>query len=387
MKTRTISDRLRNLGVSETVSLTNTITRLKAEGRDIISFSIGDPDFPTPKHIADATKKAIDDGFTKYMPSKGYLDLRNAIAEKSDMENEIECTADNVLVTPAKYAIFLACLGLVNPGDEVIVFEPCWVSFKPCIEIAEGKPVVVRTSKNDFSPNIEDLKEKITRKTRAIIINSPCNPTGQVLERETLEGISTIAEDNDLWVISDEIYEKIIFDCQHISIASIGNMRERTITVNGFSKAFSMTGWRLGWLLGPTDIVDDIDRIQQHSITCAPSFAQIGGLAALKGGQDSIVAMVEEFKRRRDFMTERLNSMKGLKCNKPKGAFYMFPRFEFDMSSNEFAQILLERANVAVTPGSAFGKAGEGHIRLSFSLGNDHAKTGLERIEEVLEKL
>lgn len=387
MKTRSISERLRSLDISETVNLTNRITRLKAEGRDVISFSIGDPDIPTPKHVVDATKKAIDDGYTKYMPSKGYLDLRQAIAEKSDVENEIECSADNVLVTPTKYAIFLSCLGLVNPGDEVIVFEPCWVSFKPCIEMAGGKPVSVKTVKGGFAPDIEDLKQKVSKDTRAIILNSPCNPTGHVLEKGTLDAVSDIAEDKDLWVISDEVYEKIVFDCQHISIASIGNMRERTIVVNGFSKAFSMTGWRLGWLLGPKDIVDELDKIQQHSITCAPSFAQIGGLAALKGGQECVVAMVEEFKRRRDFMVDILNSIEGFECHKPKGAFYVFPSYGSDMDSKRFSEILLEKANVAVTPGSAFGKAGEGHIRFSFSMGLDQIKTGLERIEKSLKKM
>ncbi len=387
MKTRSISERLMSLEVSETVSLTNRIARLKAEGRDIISFSIGDPDIPTPKHVVDATKKAIDDGYTKYTPSKGYLDLRQAIAEKSDVENEIECSADNVLVTPTKYAIFLSCLGLVNPGDEVIVFEPCWVSFKPCIEMAGGKPVSVKTEKGGFAPDLEDLKQKISRDTRAMILNSPCNPTGHVLEKGTLDAISDIAEDSDLWVISDEIYEKIVFDCQHISIASIGNMRERTIVVNGFSKAFSMTGWRLGWLLGPKSIVDELDKIQQHSITCAPSFAQIGGLAALKGGQESVVDMVEEFKRRRDVIVDVLNSIEGFNCHKPKGAFYAFPSYSFDMDSKEFAETLLEKANVAVTPGIAFGKAGEGHVRFSFSMGLEQIKTGLERIEKALKKI
>jgi aspartate aminotransferase len=383
---RPISSRLENTEASSTVSLGDRIAELKEKGHDIISFSLGEPDFPTPEHIVRAAKEALDSGYTKYAPSRGLPELREAIADRYNEGSNVPYGRENVLVTPAKHALFMSCLGIVNKGDEVIVLEPSWVTYRPCVQVAEGSPVAIG-SKGEFKLNPDDIAEKITGKTKALIINSPCNPTGHVIKMDALKGIADLAEDHDFWVISDEIYDKIIFDGEHVSIASIGNMFERTLVINGFSKAYSMTGWRMGWLLGPENVVAEIDKIQQHSITCVSPFAQKAGIAALKGSQDCVSKMVEEFGKRRDFMVDTLNSIDGFSCHKPEGTFYAFPRFDFDMSSKTFATSLLEKAKVAATPGIAFGKSGEGHLRLSFATGIDKIEAGLDRIRSIRKEL
>lgn len=377
--------RMQKIKTSATATTGDLVEKLRHEGVNIISFALGEPDFTTPKHIVDAAIKALNQGFTHYTPTHGIPELREAIAQKSRFENGIPCEASNVIVTPTKLGLFASLLALVEEGDEVIIPEPGFVSFFQAINFTGADTVPVRTLQdNDFRLLPNDVAEAITPKTKVIILNSPSNPTGAVATKDDLKGIAELAEDHDLYIISDEIYEKIIYEGEHHSIASLENMFERTITLNGFSKSYAMTGWRLGWILAQQEIVSEIKKIQQHSITCAVSFAQKGGIAALKGTQEPVKEMVSEFKERRDLIVKGINSISGLSSNIPKGAFYAFTRFENDMSSVDFAGFLLEKAHVAVTPGSAFGRSVEGFIRFSYATSRENIVEGLKRIEKVL---
>lgn len=383
------AERVNNIAPSGTVKLANRVKEMKAKGMDVISFVAGEPDFDTPGHITEAGIKAMRDGFTHYTPSNGILELREAIAEKSAGENGIRCDWKNVIVTPAKLAVFMSCLALVEKGDEVLMPNPCWVSYVPCVNFAGGTPVFVETSQEDcFRLSPEKLAEKVTDKTKMIILNSPSNPTGAVYSKDDLKAIADIAKDKDIFVMSDEIYEKIIYEGEHFSIGSIDGMMERCLTINGFSKAYAMTGWRIGWLVASEDVIDAVGRIQQHSLTCVNSFAQKGALAALKArsvdaeGVDDIERMVREFRKRRDIMVAGLNSIERFSCPTPQGAFYAFPGFSLDKTSNDVAEFLLENARVAVTPGSAFGKCGEGYLRFSYATSQEKIMEGLERIRE-----
>jgi aspartate aminotransferase len=382
------AERMHRIGPSGTMATGDLVNRLRKEGVDVISFALGEPDFNTPRHIVEAAIEALNQGFTHYTSTPGIPELREAIAEKSKRENNIPCDASNVIVTPTKLGIFASLLALVGKGDEVIIPDPGFVSYFQVINFAGAKAVDIRLSQeNDFRLLPGHVAEAITPKTKVIILNSPGNPTGSVATRDDLIGIAELAQDHDIYVLTDEIYEKIIYEGEHHSIASLNNMFERTVTLNGFSKSYAMTGWRLGWVLATEKIVREIQKIQQHSITCAVSFAQKGGVAALKGPQEPIQKMVAEFKARRDLMVEGINSIPGLSCSKPKGAFYAFTKFDFDMSSVELAELLIEKAHVAVTPGPAFGKGGEGFIRFSYATSREKIVEGLKRIEKVLAEL
>lgn len=382
------ADRMLRIGPSGTLATGDLVKRLKSGGVDVISFALGEPDFDTPEHIKNAAIEALNQGFTHYTPSPGILELREAIAEKSLKENKIPCEASNVIVTPTKFGIFASVMALAGKDDEVIVPDPGFVSYFQIISFANAKTVGVKVSQEDdfrFLP--EKVAEAITPKTKIIILNSPNNPTGNVATREDLKGIADLAEDHDLHIITDEIYEKIIYEGEHHSIASFDNMFERTLTINGFSKSYAMTGWRLGWVLANEDIVKEIQKIQQHSITCAVSFAQKGGVAALRGTQEPIKKMVAEFTARRDLMVDGINSIPGLNCPKPHGAFYAFAKFDHDIPSVELAKLLIEKAHVAVTPGSAFGRNGEGYIRFSYATSREKITEGLKRVEKTLAEL
>lgn len=379
------TDRICRIGPSGTLATGDLVEKLKNEGIVCISFALGEPDFNTPKHIVDAAIKALNDGFTHYTPSAGIIDLRIAIAEKSRAENGIPCDASNVIVTPTKLGIFNSVLALTQKGDEVILSDPGFVSYFQIINFSGAKAVSVITSQESgfrFLP--EDIAEAITPRTKLIVLNSPCNPTGCVLTKEDIKGIADLAIDHDIYVITDEIYEKILYDREHISIASFDNMFERTITLNGFSKAYAMTGWRLGWMVAQENIIKEVIKIQQHSISCAVSFAQKGGVAALTGPQDSVKDMVSEFKARRDMIVDGINAIPGLSCESPSGAFYVLVKFEHDMSSVEFSKMLIEKAHVAVTPGSSFGLGGEGFVRFSYATSRENIKEGLAAIEKAL---
>jgi len=376
------SERVNRIEKSATLRISDLANKLKRSGKDVISFSVGEPDFATPQHIMDAAKKALDEGKTHYTPSAGIPELREAIANKFK-ENGISASADDVIVmSGAKQAIFEAALSILNEGDETILFDPAWVSYESCVKFAGAKPVWVKTDeKRGFIP--DDFLDFITDKTKLIILNTPGNPTGAVFDENTLKMIADIAKDHNIFVLSDEVYEKIIYKGAHISIASFNGMHERTITVNGFSKAYAMTGWRLGYATAPPEILNAMLKIQQHSTSCATSFAQYGAVAALIGAQDCIAEMVSEFRARRDLMVNGLKSM-GFECAKPKGAFYVFVNVGQYGDGMSVAERLLNEAYVAVTPGGAFGPSGTNYVRISYATSQARISEGLERIKNVL---
>ncbi|MGE4274871.1 MAG: pyridoxal phosphate-dependent aminotransferase [Candidatus Methanomethylophilaceae archaeon] len=383
-----VSKRLQNVPTSGTVKISNIVGQLKSEGVDILSFSMGEPDFATPDNVIDACVNSLQNKFTHYTPSLGIPELREAIAAKTRRENGIGCTAKNVLVTPTKHAIFMIALAYLDPGDEVILADPSWVTYEACIRLAGAKPVYVPTSCEDgFAMTPEMMAEKMTEKTKMVFLNSPCNPTGTVMSRPDLQGIADLSQDHDLKVLSDEIYERIIYEGEHISIGSLDGMFERTLTVSGLSKTYAMTGWRLGWLVAPEADINAVNTLQTHSITCCASFTQPAAVEALRGPQGEIDRMVGEFRKRRDLMCDLIAEIPGLDCIKPQGAFYVFPRYDLDMSSEDFAAYLLKEAHVAVTPGSAFGPSGEGFLRLSYAASEEQIIEGMNRIKEAMSRL
>ncbi len=377
-------DRIRESG---TIGMARRANDLIDEGKDIIKFSLGEPDFKTPEHIIEAAKKALDDGYTHYTPSNGYTELRTAIAEKCQNENNIPATCNEVMVTIAKHAISGAILSSVDVGEEVIIPNPCWTSYLALINIAKGKAISVPVNmENDFRLKPEDLMDKITQRTRLIILNSPSNPTGGLCKKQDLKGIADIAQDHNLTIISDEIYEKVLYEGQHHSIASLDGMFDRTYTVNGFSKAYAMTGWRIGWVTASKELLRPLERIQQHSITCVTSFVQKAALQALKGPEEPMLEMVRTFKKRIDRIVKLLNKIDGIHILKPKGAFYAFPSYDFDIDSLSLAIKLLDYG-IAVTPGSAFGRFGEHHLRFSYATSMDNIEEGVHRFCNALSEL
>ncbi len=376
------SARLKRVEESATIRISNIATRMIKEGTDVINFSLGEPDFDTPKNICDAAAKAMYDGKTHYAPSAGIPELRSAIAEKLRTENHLDVSEKDVLVTPgAKQGIFEIMMGSLDDGDQALLFDPAWVTYDACIRFAGADTVWVPTvPEKGFLP--DNFAEYINDKTKLIVVNSPGNPTGGVFGKKTLQCIADIAIDHDLLVVSDEIYEKIIYDREHISIGSFDGMQERTITVNGFSKAYAMTGWRLGYLTAPPEIFKLLQKIQSHSVSSATTFVQYGGLEALQGPQEGVKAMVDRFKMRRDILIDGLNKM-GLECKKPDGAFYAFANVSDYGNGTEVAEKLLKEAHVAVTPGIAFGASGEDFIRISYATSIDRIREALDRLEKV----
>lgn len=377
------ASRLQNISESATIRISNLANDLIRQGKDVISFSLGEPDFDTPKHICDEAKASLDRGETHYTASPGIPELREAIAEKLRTENHIETHKNNVIVTPgAKQAIFEVMLSVLQEGDEAVLFDPAWVSYDPSIRLAGAKTVWAATSRdNGFSPS--DVNDYITENTRLIVINSPCNPTGGVYSKETIKEIADIAVDRNIIVLSDEIYEKIIYDKDHISIGSMDGMKDLTITVNGFSKAYAMTGWRLGYVAAPKEIYEQMIKLHSHSVSQATSFVQYAGLAALKGDQECVTEMVNEFRARRDLLIKGLQKI-GIRCTRPDGAFYAFADVSEYGSGEDVAELLLNKAYVAATPGAAFGKAGNDFIRISYATSQENIREALNRIEAVL---
>ena len=381
-----LSERVKKVQESGTMKMKELAGQKKAEGKKIISFTVGEPDFDTPKHIVEAAKKALDDGHTRYLDAPGLPALRQAIAERAKADNGIPCESSNVLVTPTKQAIFETILATINEGDEVLMPNPSWVTYEPCVVMAGGKAVPVMTKEEDeWRMTPEAVDKLVTPKTKMILFNSPSNPCGAVETHDDIKGLADIAKDRNLLVLSDEVYEKIIFDgLKHYSIAAEPGMMDRTITISGFSKTFAMTGWRMGWLIAPKPIFKGINKVQQHSITHAVSFAQYGALAALTGPQEPVNMMVKEFQERRDLIMKLMKEIPSLHCDIPKGAFYVFPRYENKMGSEEFALYLMDKAEVAVTGGESFGSAGVKHIRISYATNKKNIQDGMERLKKVL---
>lgn len=373
---------------SGTVRITDAVAKLRREGRRIISFSVGEPDFDTPAPAREALKRAVDAGPTHYVSAWGIPELREAIAKKSREENGIPCQAANVLVTPAKQAIFYAILALVEKGDEVVIPDPAWVSYEPVVELAGGKVVrVPATLETDFRMTPEALAEHLTPRTKLIVANSPSNPTGGVATPADVRGWCDLAKDHDAWLLSDELYEKLIYEGKHVSPASLPGMAERTLTVNGFSKAYAMTGWRMGWLVADLAPLRQIVKLQQHSLTHPASYSQHGALEALRMDQTCVLQMREEFRARRDIVVEGLRKIPGWTCDVPRGAFYVFARFDHKVSSMEMAERLLHDAGVAVTPGIEFGPRGEGHVRISYATRREDLREGLALMAEACARL
>ncbi|MFQ6065659.1 MAG: pyridoxal phosphate-dependent aminotransferase [bacterium] len=392
-----IARRMGRLGTETAFEVLAQVNRLKAEGQDIISFALGEPDFDTPTNIKDAAMKAITDGYTHYSPSAGILPLRESIAHYISDTRGMGVEPDEVVVTPgAKPIIFDSILSCVNEGDEVIYPNPGFPIYESVIDFLGAKPVPLPLlEEKNFSFDPEDLRRRISPRTRMIILNSPHNPTGGILSQDDLETIAEIAMKNDLWILSDEVYSKIIYDGKFQSIISIPGMKERTILVDGFSKTYAMTGWRLGFGIMKKELAVDIARIETNVDSCTATFTQYAGIEALKGPQDESSAMIAEFQRRRDLIYEELNDIEGIKCLKPKGAFYIYPNVteacrNLDLGdSKELQQYLLHRAKVAVLARSCFGRRNEGekeeYIRLSYATSRKNIIEGVKKIKKAIE--
>jgi aspartate aminotransferase len=373
-----LSEKIAGVVESATIAISNKAKKMQREGIDVISLSIGEPDFATPQHITDACIDALRRGETHYAPSNGIPELLSAISEKITNENKFPCTPQQVIVAcGAKDAIYEACEAILNPGDETILLTPAWVSYEPCVQIAGGK--IVKHAINLKTFQLDDsLLERVNPKTKMIVVNSPSNPTGAVFDKKSMKLVADLCADNDIYAMSDEIYEKMIYGKEHISLAAIGDMAHRTITINGFSKAYAMTGWRLGYAVAPVEIIREMSKVQQHSISQATTFAMWGGVAALRGDQSCVEEMRKEFDRRRKYVISELNQM-GYETAPADGAFYAFVKVQGD--DMEVASRWLEKGHVAATPGSAF--YAPGWIRLSYATSMENLKEAMARIKRV----
>jgi len=390
--------RMERLGTETAFEVLAQVNELKRKGRDIISFAIGEPDFDTPQNIKDAGIKAIKDGHTHYSPSSGVPSLRESAARYISKTRGIEVDPEEVVITPgAKPIIAYGILACVNEGDEVIYPNPGFPIYESFINFVGAKPVPLPLlEEKEFSFDPEQLEAKITDKTKMIIINSPQNPTGGILTEDDLKMIAEISKEKNIWIVSDEIYSQIIYDTEFKSIASIPGMKERTILIDGFSKTYAMTGWRLGFGVMRKDLAQDITRIQTNINSCTNTFIQYAGVEALEGPQDSSLSMVKEFKARRELIWEGLNEIKGIRCVKPKGAFYIYPNVtevcqNLNLEgSKELQKYLLYEADVAVLSRSCFGCRNEGekeeYIRLSYATSKKGILEGLKRIKKAVEK-
>ncbi|MFN3652919.1 MAG: pyridoxal phosphate-dependent aminotransferase [Armatimonadota bacterium] len=382
-----LSERARNAAPSPTLAITARANALKAQGVDVISFAAGEPDFDTPEHVKAAAIEALQRGMTKYTPSSGIPALKEAICEKHQRENGLSYQPGQVIVSAgAKHSIYNLFQAVLNPGDEVIIPQPYWVSYPEQAKLAGGVPVIVDAPEaNGFKVTAEAIAAAVTPKTKLIVLNSPSNPSGAVVEETELRKIADLAVERDLLVLSDEIYEHLTYGRQHVSIASFGpEIQARTLVVNGFSKAYSMTGWRLGWLAGDMEIVAAMGRIQDQSTSNPTSFAQFGAVAALRGPQDCVEQMRVQFEKRRDYIVGRLNSIRGITCVTPEGAFYVLPSVEALVNDkypdgDALAEYLLNEAKIAVIPGSGFGMPK--HIRLSYATSMEAIEKGIDRLE------
>lgn len=361
---------------------------LVAEMPECISLGVGEPDFQTPWDIRDAAIHSLERGRTKYTANAGLKELRIAIAEYLHRKYELEYAFDNIVVTVGgSEAIDLAIRALIEPGDEVILVEPCFVSYQPITTLTGGVPVVISTKEeNDFRVTAEEMRQALSPKTKLVVMSYPNNPTGAVMRHQDLAEIAEVLKDRDLIVLSDEIYSELRYDGRHESIASFDGMKDKTIIVNGFSKTFSMTGWRLGYAAGPKEIISVMNKIHQSCIMAAPTTSQYAAITALKDCDEDVEEMRRQYDLRRKYCVRKLNEM-GLKTFEPHGAFYLFPNITSSgMSSDEFCEKLLQEKKVAIIPGSAFGASGEGYARISYAYSIDHLREAMKRIEEFLEE-
>jgi aspartate aminotransferase len=394
-----LSDRAKTLKPSPTLAIAAKEKALRAQGLDVVGFGAGEPDFDTPNHIKKAAIDAIMDGYTKYTPASGSEELKDAIIQKFKRDNDIEYRRDEVIVTcGGKHALYNLFQAIFQEGDEVIIPTPYWVSYPAMVELAGATPVFIEThEEEEYQLSADMLKSVITSKTKGIVLNYPSNPSGSVFYRENLEAIGKIAVENNIYIISDEIYDKIVYDgYEHTSIASLGQpIKETTIITHAVSKTYSMTGWRIGFAAGKKEIIQAMGNIQSQSTSNPTSISQKAAVAALNGPQDFVEMMVKEFKKRRDVLVDGLNSIEGVTCLSPKGAFYVFPSFKGHMGRTykgkkvqnigHLTEILLEDFHVAVVPGGEFGK--EGYLRLSFATSMEVIEKGLLRIRKAIAAL
>lgn len=394
-----LSKRAKKISASLTLAISAKANKLKAAGKDVVSFGAGEPDFDTPEYICDAAREALEIGFTRYTAASGYEDLKEAIVQKLKRDNDLDYNKDQVIVSNgAKHSLFNTFQAILNPGDEVIIPVPYWLTYPETVKMGGGTPVFLETKENeDFKINIDKLKDMVNKNTKALILNSPSNPTGSIYSKEELEAIAKVAVDNEIIVVSDEIYEKIVYDGnKHISIASLNNdIKKLTVVINGVSKAYAMTGWRIGYAAGPKEIIEVMSNIQSHATSNPNSIAQYASNKALRGDHSFMEERKNKFSERRDYMYEKINSVTELSCLKPGGAFYIMMNIsdvlgkKIDGNTIEdsfsFADNLIEYKKVAVIPGVAFGA--DNFIRLSYANSMENIKKGLKRIEEFINKL
>lgn len=381
--------RMKEIPPSSTLKVLRLAKELERSGRRILHLQVGEPDFDTPDHIKRAGEEAIRRGMTKYTPSPGLPQLREKIAERLGEEKGIDLKPDNVIITPgAKHAIFCALVATLDSGDEVIIPSPCW-TYEAMVKIAGGRPVFLPTREEDgFVPEPERIEEKITGRTRLILLNYPNNPTGAIIDRKSLEQIILIAKRHRLWILSDEIYDKLTYERKSSSALEFPDVFDRIIYINGFSKTYAMTGWRLGYAVAPEELISEMVKIQEATTSCVPGFVQMAGIAALDGPQDFVENMRREYWTRRDLAVYLLNSIEGVRCGKPGGAFYTFPNIsEIGVPSLEFCERLLQEEGVAAVPGSGFGPGGEGHLRVSFATSPEVIREGVEKIKALAERI
>lgn len=392
-----ISDKSKQVTPSSTLALTAKINAMVADGLDVVKFGAGEPDFDTPDHIKSAAVEALNQGFTKYTPVAGITELREAIVDKFERDNGLSYEANQVIVScGAKHTIYNILQAICNPGDEVIFAAPYWVSYIEMVKLADATPIVINTTPDqNFALTPDQIKSAVTEKTKAIIICSPSNPTGTTYSTESLQMIAELAVEHQFYLISDEIYEALLYDgAKHRSLASFGDaVKSLTFVVNGVSKAYSMTGWRIGYTAGPEDAIKAMSKIQSHSTSNPTSIAQKAALAAINGSQEPVVEMVKAFQKRRDLICQRLDDIDGVEYVRPQGAFYIFPDFSAHYgrtinghsinSSQELATYFLDEAKVGAVPGDGFGA--DNHMRFSFATSEIEINRGLDRIQKALE--
>ncbi|MFF4960957.1 pyridoxal phosphate-dependent aminotransferase [Streptomyces sp. NPDC001222] len=388
-----IARRVASIERSATMALADRARSLKEGGRKVVNLAGGDPYFATPKHVVDAAQGALEEGFTHYTSSRGLPELRAAVANRLQLRSGVTRDPEReIVITPsAKHAVFVSLMAVLDPGDEVLIPTPSWVSYGQMVRLAGAEPVSVPLCADDgFTLSRELLEAKLTRKTKAIVLNSPTNPTGRVLRASELRDVADFSAAHDLVVVSDEIYEDIVFDeNRHCSPSEFPECAERTLAVSGFSKSYAMTGWRLGYVSGPQKLMNAVLKVQEHSVGEAGSFIQRGGVAALTGDQSPVRRMVEQYNRHREWAHAALCQVPGIECALPDGAFYIFPDVSGlgFLDSDACAQWLIEKASVIVTPGSAFGPGGEGHIRLSLAASTATVEAGISQLCDVLSTL
>ncbi len=382
-----LAERMKRLGTETAFEVLARAKAMEAQGREIIHLEIGEPDFDTPRNIIDAAVNALKSGFTHYGPSAGLSDARKVFAEFITKDRGVEVKPENIVITPgAKPILFFSILALVDAGDEVIYPNPGFPIYESVINFVGAKPVPIPLREEKaFSFDLEELRGLVNEKTKLMIINSPQNPTGGVLTPEDMKGIAELADKYDSWILSDEVYSKMVYEGKHVSIYDYPEVKDRVILLEGHSKTYAMTGWRLGYGTMPVSLAEQISKLQTNSNSCTASFTQMAGIEALTGPQDESKKMMTEFKARRDLIVDGLNKIEGFKCLKPKGAFYVFPNITgTGMRSKQLEEHLLEKAGVAGLSGTSFGNYGEGYLRFSYANSQENLKKALEKIQEVL---